>query len=290
MLRTNPLFASLFITTACVANGDPVGVVTEARISPNGTSANGINLNGVSLTNVAPLGLRANATPIGSSRTGAPLSGAGIIHSLWSGQLSNGTRAALRIDDVLRGSGANTDVWSYRVSVFSAGSWQPLCRDAAGHSAFADSVQGTWNLAQGVPGGGSYNAGTASFTLACRGSAIAKCIELGYKPWTGRADELAACVRALRADYCGDGVSYTVDGTLVNIFDTAGLVPDDAAWQSEAAWTPGGAACISSATATRFSQAAHQVPSCYPHALEASPSCGADFTDGVQIITELPLR
>ena len=50
-------------------------------------------------------------------------------------------------------------------------------------------------------------------------------MELGYKPWktvggVSLRDHHQTCTRVLRADYCGNGVSHTQDGTLINIWDT----------------------------------------------------------------------
>ena len=104
--------------------------------------------------------------------------------------------------------------------------------------------------AQGVPGGGSYHPESSDFTIACRGSAIAKCVELGYKPWTGVTSQLASCVRLLRADFCGTGTSYTKDGQLVNLYDNLGIQKDTEAWSLEAGWNPQGATCIAAAADT----------------------------------------
>jgi hypothetical protein len=235
-------------------------------------------------------GSRGTGSSIRVADAGAPLSGADLVGSTWTGVLSDGNTVGLRIDDARQGTGANADVWSYRFSVSANGIWQPLCLEHAGNEHFADTVGGTWNLAQGVPGGGSYDPDAPQFTIACRGYAIAKCVELGYKPWTGHARELVTCVRALRADYCGDGTPYTVDGTLVDIYDHLGVQVDDQDWVPEAAWTPEGARCVSQKTATRFWQDAHQTPWCYPHALKSENSCGTEFTDDITIITELPPR
>jgi ADYC domain-containing protein len=284
---------------SCAVNEDTTFTIDQALISPNGTSANAISPSLISpnggasgsairLSSVRPSGLRADGTPITIADTGAPLAGADLVGSTWTGNVSDGTTVALRIDAAAPGNGANAELWSYRVSAAFDGTWRPLCVDAVGVTGFADSVGGSWNLAQGVLGGGAYHAGTAEFTLACRGSAIAKCVELGYKPWTGLSVELAACVRALRGDYCGDGTPYTVDGTLVNLYDRAGVVPDGVAWTPEAEWTANGARCVSKKKATRFSQAADAKPSCYPHALKPSNTCGSGFGDDVAIITELP--
>jgi hypothetical protein len=105
------------------------------------------------------------------------------------------------------------------------------------------------------------------YTLACRGGAIARCIELGYRKWDigteiykaeSRVRFLspyhAACVAALRADYCGDGQSHSIDGTPFAPWDPLGLKLDsttgsrDEKWGPyffEAEWSASGAYCIS---------------------------------------------
>jgi hypothetical protein len=268
-------------------NGISPNGISPNGISPNGISPNEISANGVTLNGISPNGISPNGTPIGVAVAGAPLAGTELVGSTWTGLLSSGANVALRIDEAMQGTGTNADVWSYKISVSADGTWRPLCLDPSGAAMFADSVGGTWNLAQGVAGGGSYHPEATEFTLACRGSAIAKCVELGYKPWTGHAPELATCVRALRGDYCGDGTPYTVTGTLVNIYDHAGVQLDTVDWVPEAEWTPDGATCVSKKKNARFWQVAGVRPSCYPHALKPQNSCGTGFSEGAVIITEL---
>jgi hypothetical protein len=285
-----------------VAQNDGINAVTlppngtslngiALTLPPNGTSLSGVTLtlppNGISLNGIDPTGLSADGAPIGISGAGAPLAGAELVGSIWTGSATDGTTIAIRVDEAMQGTGANADVWSYRMSASVAGSRQPLCHDHDGNPSFADSVSGTWNVAQGVRGGGSYRADSSEFTLACRGSSIAKCVELGYKPWNGYAPELASCVRALRADYCGDGTPYTVNGTLVNLFDDEGVRTDAVDWVPEAEWTPDGAKCVSKKTETRFYEVLHRTPTCYPTMLKPEKSCGTGFTDGTEVITEL---
>jgi hypothetical protein len=296
MSRILILVASSLLS-GCVAGEQSITAIDQATttangvspngVSPNGVSPNGVSPNGITLNGVSPNGVSPNGTAIGIAVTGAPLAGAGIVGSTWPGHVSNGTDVSLRIDAAMQGTGANADVWSYRFSVLAEGIWRPLCLDSADNEIFADSVPGTWNYAQGVAGGGSYHPEASGFTLACRGSAIAKCVELGYKPWTGNEDELATCVRALRGDYCGDGTPYTVNGTLVNIYDAAGIQPDGVAWDAEAEWTPDGATCVSKKKETRFTQVGQVKPSCYPRTLKNKNWCGDGFTHGAAIITEL---
>jgi hypothetical protein len=90
-------------------------------------------------------------------------------------------------------------------------------------------------------------------TFACTSGAIGKCIRFGYKPWkTHQGTSLqpyhAACVRMVRADYCGDGRPHTVDGTWIDIWDGLGIQRrderDDHPEVFEAAWSPAGAAYL----------------------------------------------
>ena len=74
-------------------------------------------------------------------------------------------------------------------------------------------------------------------------------------------DRARVHVRALRGDYCGDGVPFTVNGTMVNLYDGVGIQLDTQDWDVDAAWTPDGAACISKKTDTRFWQTSHAKPS-----------------------------
>lgn len=59
-----------------------------------------------------------------------------------------------------------------------------------------------------------------------------------------------ACIRAVRADYCGDGIGNTENGTLIDLFDRYGIFPEDPAADKEkklvfeAAFSPEGAICV----------------------------------------------
>jgi len=176
----------------------------------------------------------------------------------------------------------NADVFQYRVS-FQRGTatgsgkkpagplnsqfkpataaWAPLCPQQSA----AVVVSGSWNMQAGETGGARKEAATAGeITFACMSSAIAKCVtNLGYKPWrtltpaagpgvsaalVGKPVSMdamhQACVRAVRADYCGNGLSMTAEGTQVNFYDSAGLQKDESNGPLEAVWTPAGALCV----------------------------------------------
>jgi len=289
-MSRNSILLAATVVAGCAVTEDNLASVEQAHIMPNGITDNHIMPNGIRINGVAPTGVMPDGSLIGVSGTTAPLAGPGVVGSTWTGLLSDGSSMTIRVDRAVQQTGMNTDVWSYEFSALADGQWRSLCASPSGETLLADTVGGTWNLAQGVPGGGAYHPNSAEFTIACRGSAIAKCLELGYKPWTGRAREIASCVRALRADYCGDGTPYTVDGTLVNLFDDVGLQFDEADWDAEAEWTPEGASCISKKAETRFWQVLHTKPTCYPHALKTKKSCGTGFSEGAAIITELQPR
>jgi hypothetical protein len=117
----------------------------------------------------------------------------------------------------------NTDLFLYDVNVIDFdGSAKPLC--PAGQSAMA--LAGWWDKTS------THHDDARKFAFVCTNGTIAKCVRWGYRPWTsgwkngvtsGTKTSFAqyhqACVRAAMADYCGDGTSFTQDGTVVDIAD-----------------------------------------------------------------------
>src|SRR5206468_2193176 len=96
---------------------------------------------------------------------------------------------------------------------------------------------------------------------------------------------LTSCVRLLRADYCGDGTSYTTNGNELNLYDNVGVQADTEAWTPEAEWTPDGALCINSNNDARYELLAAKNPRCVKKALSAT--CGTAFANGAVLIDEL---
>ncbi|HSP80835.1 MAG TPA: ADYC domain-containing protein, partial [Myxococcaceae bacterium] len=186
---------------------------------------------------------------------GREVSGSDFERTRWVGNLGNGSEVELRVDAVTPGTGEDADVWTYQVSYRepSDGRWYPICQDASGRPVEAIPVAGRWDYRQGVPGvGGARYDDPSAFTFACEGAAIAKCIRLGYRPWASRegvalAAHHQACTRLIRADYCGDGSSHTVDGQWVNLYDALGVQEDTEAWVLEAEWDTEGARCFTAA-------------------------------------------
>ncbi len=268
--------ADLDQTDEVEQEGVSLNGVSLNGVSLNGVSLNGASLNGASLDGVSVAGVSQNGTTLTAvSTNGPPLSGTGPVGSTWTGILSNGGTLKMRIDNASRGAGTNSDLWFYGVSYETSTGWNSLCGEAG-----ALPVAGVWSASA------AYTSSATQFTFACRGKTVAKCVELGYKPYKGHANQLASCTRLLRGDYCGTGVPYTVDGTVLNLYDNVGVQFDtEPLWIKEGEWTPNGARCVTNVVTTRFLARKLTVPPCVLALV--SVSCGS-FRSGTYLIDELP--
>ncbi|HZI09027.1 MAG TPA: ADYC domain-containing protein [Myxococcus sp.] len=300
----------------CAGEVTETGPTLESRVaelaSPNGRNLNGRNLNGrnlngselgQTLVSVGFAGVRASDTAddaMSSVRLqgsvfhgfseGRKVSGMAFLGARFVGTLGDGQKVDLRVEAIQPGTETQADVWSYRVAFLDTaeGLWKPACPAADGSALNAIPVAGRWNYQQGVAGGGARIDDPTVFTFACEDAAIAKCVRFGYRPWAttadGRslADHHQACTRMVRADFCGDGTSHTVDGNWVNLHDAVGVQQDTEAWLLEAEWNADGALCVTSTT-----RATGQV-SC-PKKRQRS-SCGqvGHFRTGTLLMSEVP--
>ncbi|MCX4246231.1 ADYC domain-containing protein [Paraliomyxa miuraensis] len=162
---------------------------------------------------------------------------------------------------------ADPEVW---------GAWEDACRDGAGNPVKAILLQGdwTWPTYSRYTGPG---ADTAT-TWACRGAALAKCVEWGYHPEgvvnsTSLQDHHQACTRMVRADYCGDGEHHTENGTLIDVEDSLGIETHESSWDIEAAWGTDGALCLNTPRKTYWSRT-DALTEC-----SSVPSCDANSND-----------
>ncbi len=107
-------------------------------------------------------------------------------------------------------------------------------------------------LAGAFAADGTYHPAPGKLLITCTGGAEGKCVRFGYKPWGHTPDGVSlapyyqACVRMVRADYCGDGIGHTRNGTPIDLFDRIGIQRDEIAegMTLEAAWGPEGAVCV----------------------------------------------
>ena len=282
----------------CAGDIPTTGTLSQDVTGSNGLSLNGLSLNGLSLNGLSLNGLSLNGLSLnGTSTTGLaitaatgsaePWSGSGLVGTTWQAQVSDGSTLPLTVDSAT--AGANS-LWFYDVSYATQSGRQPICgKDDAGADILAVTVPGVWNLNFGTTGGGAYTASTTQFTFGCRGKTVAKCVELGYVPWAGYSEEMQACVRMLRGDYCGNGTGYTVTGQTINLYDEDGIQADTEAWNVDAAWSPTGATCIGKEEATRYYQTGVGTPTCVTDkTFKNDPKCGAKFANGAILIDETP--
>ncbi|MBI2896416.1 MAG: hypothetical protein HYY06_22855 [Deltaproteobacteria bacterium] len=256
--------------------GDGLAVIADALVADNGRSLNGRSLNGRSLNGRSlngptlagelPGGIQIVGVWVEGSAlhaatdNGAELEGDELVGARLEGTLRDGTAVTLVVSEV---RAREPDVLAHSIS-FVAGDEEPgwVCGLAGdGRPIGAVPLAGAWDYGEGTPTGGSRVDDPDAITFACEDGALGKCVELGYRPWSsveerlGRRTHLVAlaelhqaCTRALRADYCGDGMSHTLADVEIDLWDGVGVQGREPSrpgrWAFEAEWTIGGASCV----------------------------------------------
>jgi hypothetical protein len=144
---------------------------------------------------------------------------------------------------------SENEVFLYRITVLDEGigKAEELCEPDQQGERWSFPLRGQWDL-------NGRHISDEGFTLTCASGAQGKCVRFGYKPWkalpdgTKLADYHQACVRLVRADYCGTR-GTTKDGMLIDIYDKIGIVSisdamDHDGLRFEAAWDRHGALCV----------------------------------------------
>ncbi|HYU12140.1 MAG TPA: ADYC domain-containing protein [Stellaceae bacterium] len=151
----------------------------------------------------------------------------------------------MRIDAVERDPDAKRGaVWLHTLSARAAdGSWHNVCE------AGPDGRRRAFPLAvRARPEGMFEDSDPTVFELTCTGGAIGKCVRFGYLPWPAGGDLALynACVRMVRADYCGQGEGTTRNGMRIDLYDDAGIqkADNDPVQEFEAGWNAAGAVCV----------------------------------------------
>jgi hypothetical protein len=211
--------------------------------------------------------------------------------------VDDGSQLTVRIDSVKKAKSGAKDVLHYLASYAVDGTWKPLCgTDSAGAPIAAVPLLGRWDYSEGTSSGGSRIDDSRSFTFACDGYVLEKCVEAGYKPWASvfvctdsrtckwvsLKNYHQACTRMLRADYCGDGTSYTEQDVLVALFDGLGIRVDTEEWNVEAEWDEDGAVCAQSSRISTLT------PTCEDSLIDDACGDKSHFADGVLVMSELP--
>lgn len=161
--------------------------------------------------------------------------GTALSGILIDAELSDGGTVPMKISEVRDELPAfqtpEGQTYRYQLQVWNVedgGSWEDLCgedliQDEAGDDfRGAIAVAGYWNQK------GEHISDGDLITFACRMGVVNKCYRWGYQPWkfatkdrtcTTLWDYHQACARMARADYCGDGFSWTNDNTPIDLAD-----------------------------------------------------------------------
>lgn len=277
-------------------NGEELNGVALNGIALNGIALNGIALNGIALNGIALNGIALNGSTFGG---GTFLSGGAMTkltvsrskleivddnNNVFRGnslagmqiQLMQGsTPVTMRIESVF--SDANDPDINYtKVSVKNTdGTWSTMCRDGYGVPTEAIVIEGAYD------NNGNFLADNGALAFACRGTASAKCIVWGYKPWeqvngVSLRNHYQACLAMVRGDYCRTNTPHTVNGTAIDISDNPAALggtriqSSGTSWQVEAQWGVNGAVCFNAPRKLIYSR--DSINPCYG----TVPTCPTD--------------
>jgi len=180
---------------------------------------------------------------------GRVLSGDALAGAVLNIRGNGNVRLQIRIGSVHPdGNDPDGEVVLYELQSWNddRGGWTNVCQPGP------DGLALGFPLAGSMSPDGRYVPTPGSFTLTCTTGVMGKCVRLGYKPWASTAggvpllDTFRACTRMFRADYCGDGVPHTREGTPIDVFDALGIQKSEspATMSFEAAWDADGAVCV----------------------------------------------
>jgi hypothetical protein len=149
---------------------------------------------------------------------------------------------------------------SERITIVAGGA--PVC----GEGLAGMFVPGRWD------GTGAHSIESDELTYACMDGVIAKCVSWGYAPWDVGAEVHQTCTRLARADYCGDGHPWTMNGTIIDVYDVLGVQDPahDPELSFEAAWGEEGALCVN---ATRYDISDAEGETVLPACFASLPRC-----------------
>jgi type II secretory pathway pseudopilin PulG len=177
---------------------------------------------------------------------GRTLSGPDLVGATLTMADGKGGQVPVRIDAVQsdpKDPSGEITLYAFSVVDAATGEWRNLCQPDP------DGERWGFPVAFGMDGEPVRD---GSFSIVCTAGARAKCLRFGYKPWGPAVEGVPAralydaCVHMVRADYCGDGVGTTRDGTMIDLYDRFGIQKDEPlpGMRFEAGWGPQGAVCV----------------------------------------------
>jgi hypothetical protein len=241
------------------------GIVLQG-MQTQGMTLQGFEFAGATLNGAPLVNFRLDKGELIAEQSGVTLRGAALVNAHLFADAQNkdvhppqSAVVEYRITDIVPEDATHdptqtgaTFLYTLEQNVDGTGSWQPACPvDSDGRRA-AIALADVWDDK------GNRNSSAPLFTLGCTTGVIATCYRWGYRPWITGYGNLTlthwTCTRLARADYCGDGVSHTHDGTVINVWDNLGAPgPIQAQGATppgmsfEAAWDQNGALCFSHA-------------------------------------------
>lgn len=117
-------------------------------------------------------------------------------------------------------------------------SWHNICEESTNHPrlSFFAPVKSDHTGKLSIP---------KKFEISCLSGSIAKCYRSNFSPEES-LQLFQTCVRMFRADYCGDGRSFTEEGNTI-YFSSNGKNQDKPSRKFEAVWGPDGVRCLENA-------------------------------------------
>jgi hypothetical protein len=180
----------------------------------------------------------------GTDDFGTQFSGEDFVGSLWTVEVEEtGTSELMEVIDFFPDPSAAR--YTFIASNSSQGITEPklyTCPIDEDTGEFAVVIFGDLDV---DPQTGTHSDRPQTMYFGCAAAAVGKSAVWGYSPWATTKDAHQTASRAVRADYCGDGISYTQTGTPLQLTDVFGINSfSNPAADTEAMWGPAGATCI----------------------------------------------
>lgn len=181
----------------------------------------------------------------GQDAWGTTISGAGFVGSRWTVAVAEtGQKEVMEIIQYTDVDGPSR--YTFIVTDVAAGVTDPknyTCPESEpGSGDFAAVLFADLDV---DPDTGTHFERANTIYFGCTEAAVGKSAMWGYSPWDTDDQTHQTASRAVRADYCGVGESYTVTGTKLQLADIFGINGfGDPNADTEAFWGPEGALCI----------------------------------------------
>ena len=278
-MKRLPVYWAGISMALCACEVVETSTAEQAGMNLQGTSLLGINLQGPSLLDMTVRGYRPDGATLWGSvledvrvergeviadRGPITLRGTALVGAHLRAEVRNlattpPTTAVVeyRITAITPESSQYDPTWTGNTFLYTLEQWNPdtlawslACPADLDGRSVAIPLAATWDEHGNRMEHGSL------FTFGCTTGVVAKCYRWGYRPWVTGYGDLGAmhwtCTRLARADYCGNGVPHTRNGTWVNVWDSLPppgpiqrrdpLAPNGMVF--EAGWNTRGAVCL----------------------------------------------